>query len=78
MLVRVHIDEKWFHIHPKTSTIYVSKDEETAHITAANRNVTIKVLFIAAVAQLRYDPHKKCLLTVTYEPAKRASRNRPA
>lgn len=80
----VFIDEKWFYITRNKRSYYVAMDEEVYRTCKSKRFVT-KVMFMAAVARPRYDPHQKRLFNgkigiwpfVFQEPAKRNSKNRP-
>lgn len=80
----IHIDEKWFYLKKCKRSYYMLLDEETPHRTCKSKRFISKVMFMAAVARPRWDPHKKCLFDgkigiwpfVTRTPAQRNSKNR--
>jgi hypothetical protein len=51
----VHIDEKWFCIFEVSSRYILAEDEDPPHLTCHNKRFITKVMFLAAVARLRYD-----------------------
>lgn len=51
----VHIDEKWFHMTKKTKKYYLLPEEEVPHRTCQSKNFITKVMFLAAMARLRFD-----------------------
>ena len=77
----VHIDEKWFYITRHQQRFYLLPEEETPNRNCQSKRFITKVMFMAAVAWPRYDPHQKTMINgkigiwpfVTYEPAKRNS-----
>lgn len=80
----VHIDEKWFYLTQTKRSYYLMLDEEEPHRTCRSKRFITKVMFMAAVARPRYDPHKKQFFDgkigiwpfVYQEPAQRNSKNR--
>lgn len=81
----VHVDEKWFYM-TKVKTNYYLVPEETAPLRhCKSKRFIVKVMFLAAVARPRYDPHRKTMFDgkigiwpiVVRKPAKRNSKNRP-
>lgn len=86
MYDRVHIDEKWFNMYKAATTYYLTADEADPHRSSQNKRYIGKVMFLAAVARPRYDPHRKCQFDgkigiwpiVETAVAKRKSKNRPA
>ena len=57
MYDRVHVDEKWFYLVKEGATCYLARDEEVPQLTVRNKNYITKVMFLAANARPRYDPH---------------------
>ncbi|EEE60901.1 hypothetical protein OsJ_14595 [Oryza sativa Japonica Group] len=51
----IHIDEKWFNGSKKEKTFYLYPDEEEPYFTVHNKNAIDKVMFLAAVANPRFD-----------------------
>lgn len=82
----VHIDEKWFYITKKSMHYYLLPDEEEPLRTCKSKNFIAKVMFLVAVARLRFDAEGNEVFSgkigvfpfVTQEPAKRNSVNRAA
>nr|CAD40538.2 OSJNBa0055C08.7 [Oryza sativa Japonica Group] len=80
----IHIDEKWFNGSKKEKTFYLYPDEEEPYFTVHNKNAIDKVMFLAAVANPRFDDEGNCTFDgkiciwpfVRKEPAQRRSRNR--
>lgn len=80
----VHVDEKWFNLTKIKQNFYVLPDEEGPERSCQSKRFITKVMFLAAVARPRYDPHRKTLFDgkigiwpfVVQEPAKRSSKNR--
>ncbi|XP_028771268.1 uncharacterized protein LOC114728523 [Neltuma alba] len=81
----VHIDEKWFYMTKKTVNYYMLSIENDPLRTVQNKNFIGKVMFLVAVARLRFDCKGNenffgkigVFPLVTKEPAKRKSVNRP-
>lgn len=80
----VHIDEKWFYITRQQQRFYLLPEEDTPYRACQSKRFITKVMFMAAVARPRYDPHRKTTFNgkigiwpfVTHEPAKRNSKKR--
>lgn len=80
----VHIDEKWFYITRQQQRFYLLPEEDTPNRACQSKRFITKVMFMAAVARPRYEPHRKTVFNgkigiwpfVTHEPAKRNSKNR--
>ncbi|RQM30082.1 hypothetical protein B5M09_013750, partial [Aphanomyces astaci] len=85
MYKNVHVDEKWFFITKVKRRFYLYDDEEMTERATKSKKFITKVMFLAAVARPRYDPHKKqmfdCKIViwpfVEEEAAVRSSKNRP-
>mmetsp|Transcript_14806 Transcript_14806/g.21169 ORF Transcript_14806/g.21169 Transcript_14806/m.21169 type:complete len:280 (-) Transcript_14806:44-883(-) len=86
MMDVVHVDEKWFYMTQNTRRYYLAPDEQEPHRTAKSKRYSTKVMFLAAVARLRWDARRNqrfdgklgiCAF-ITIEGARRTSRNRPA
>lgn len=81
----VHIDEKWFYLTRTNQRYYLTPEESNPYRTCKSKRFIEKVMFLAAVARPRWDPHRKTYFDgklgiwpfVIKEPAKRSSRNRP-
>jgi hypothetical protein len=81
----VHVDEKWFYLTKVKRRCYVYDDEEVAARTVKSKRFITKVMFLAAVARPRFDPHTKRVFDgkvgiwpfVETVAAKRTSKNRP-
>jgi hypothetical protein len=82
----VVIDEKWFNITRKNLKYYTAPDEEQPTRTCKNKNYIPKIMILGAHARPRFDSEDNCTFDgkigcfafVTYEPAKRSSKNRRA
>jgi hypothetical protein len=80
----VHIDEKWFYMTKPKSNYYLLPEEDVPHRSVKSKRFIAKVMFLAAVARPRHDPHTKKQFDgkigvwpfVVQEPAKRNSKNR--
>ncbi|KAF0685579.1 Aste57867_22566 [Aphanomyces stellatus] len=80
----VHVDEKWFFLTKAKKKFYVYEDETLALRAVKNKKFITKVMFLAAVARPRYDPHRRREFDgkigiwpfVHRTPAKRTSKNR--
>ncbi|KAF0714759.1 Aste57867_3712 [Aphanomyces stellatus] len=85
MYNRVHIDEKWFFLTKVKNRFYVYEDEAVALRACKSKRFITKVMFLAAVARPRYDPHRRCVFDgklgiwpfVKHVAAVRNSKNRP-
>jgi hypothetical protein len=83
---KVHIDEKWFFLTKVKNTYYLLLDEEPPERSCQSKRFITKVMFMAAVAQPRFDENGVCTFDgklgiwpfVKKELAIRSSRNRPA
>ncbi|KAF0709336.1 hypothetical protein AaE_012907 [Aphanomyces astaci] len=53
----VHVDEKWFYLTKVNRRYYVYDDEEVAAVKS--KHFITKVMFLAAVARPRFDPHTR-------------------
>ncbi|KAF0733941.1 hypothetical protein AaE_009173 [Aphanomyces astaci] len=81
----VHVDEKWFYLTTVKKCFYAYDDEELPKRQLKSKRFITKVMFLAAVARPRYDPHKKGFFDgkigiwpfVETVIAKRNSPNRP-
>ena len=86
MYTIIHIDEKWFYMTKKSENYYLLQDEEDLIRTWKSKNLIGKVMFLVAIACLRFDAQGNEVLLrkidvfpfVTHEPAKRTSVNRSA
>jgi hypothetical protein len=86
MYDRIHVDEKFFHLTQVRGRFHLVPGEAVPDRFAKNRNFIPKVMFFAANARPRWDPHRKSLWDgklgifafVEKEEAKRSSKNRPA
>lgn len=84
MFDTVHVDEKWFYLTKVRQNFYLLPQEEGPERSCKSKRFITKVMFLAAVARPRYDPHKKAMFDgkigiwpfVVQEPAKRSSKNR--
>lgn len=82
---KVHLDEKWFYITKIKNTYYLLPDEEVPQRNVQSKRFITKIMFLAAVAQPRYDHIRDCMFDglvgiwpfTKKEAAKRNSRNRP-
>ncbi|XP_059627408.1 uncharacterized protein LOC132270231 [Cornus florida] len=82
----VHIDEKWFFMSKEAEKYYLLPEEVEPLCTCRNKRFITKVMFLAAVARLRFDMHRNKefsgkigIFQFTYKkPAKRNSKNRMA
>ena len=82
----VVIDEKWFNITRRTERYYKTPGEEQPARTCKNKNFIPKIMFLCALARPRFDSHGNCTFDgkigcfpfVTFEAAKRSSKNRRA
>lgn len=80
----VHIDEKWFYLTQAKRSYYIMLDEEEPHRACKSKRFITKVMFMAAIARPRYDPHRKQFFDgkigiwpfIYQEPVKRNSKNR--
>ena len=55
----IHIDECWFFVNRKTSTFYITADEDEPYTTVQNKNHLEKLHFLVALARPRYDSGRK-------------------
>ena len=86
MMDEIHIDEKWFYLLKENQRYILAPGEKLPHLTVQSKNKLPKVMFLSAIARPRYLPHEKKWFDGKigmwpigyYEPAKRASKNRPA
>ncbi|ETN19672.1 hypothetical protein PPTG_04906 [Phytophthora nicotianae INRA-310] len=86
MMDFVHLDEKWFFLKKDKQRFYLGENEDVPHITVKNKNYIIKVMFLCAVTRPRWDATRLRIWDgkiglwpfAVYEPAERASKNRPA
>ena len=84
MMNCVHIDEKWFFMTRDAQNYYLLPGEERPNRKTKSKRFITKVMFLAAVAIPRIDPHTKCLFDgklgiwpfTIKEAAKRNSKNR--
>jgi hypothetical protein len=84
MMDVVHVDEKWFYLQQTKRSYYLSPNEPAPHRTCQSKRFIPKIMFMAAVARPRYDPHRKCWFNgkigiwpfITRERAVRNSKNR--
>ncbi|KAH9079770.1 hypothetical protein Ae201684P_010209 [Aphanomyces euteiches] len=82
---RVHIDEKWFYVTKVKRRFYAYADEKLPLRPLKSAKFIKKVMFLAAVARPRFDPHKKQFFDgkigiwpfVSQVEAVRSSKNRP-
>ncbi|KAL6853657.1 hypothetical protein ACP4OV_019686 [Aristida adscensionis] len=82
----VFIDEKWFYLTRKAERYYILPEEEEPYRTCKSKNFIPKVMFLCAVTRPRMDNTGNCIFDgkigcfplVTYEQAKRSSKNRVA
>jgi hypothetical protein len=82
----VHVDEKWFNLTKVSARYYLLPGEIEPHRTSQSKRFITKVMFLAAVARPRWDFSRNQWFDgklgiwpfVFQEPAKRASKNRPA
>lgn len=82
----IHVDEKWFYMTKASKRYYLADGELEPLRTCKSKRFIEKVMFLAAVARPKYDHHRKTMFNgkigiwpfVVKEPAKRASKNRPA
>ena len=82
----IHVDEKWFYMTKATKRYYLADGEPEPLRSCKSKRVIEKVMFLAAVARPRYDHHRKTIFNgnigmwpfIVKEPARRASKNRPA
>lgn len=51
MFWRVHLDEKWFYLHPKGTLLYLPPGVNPPHLKAKSKRFIPKVMFLAAVGQ---------------------------
>lgn len=80
----VHVDEKWFYLTKIKKNFYLLPDESAPERSVKSKRFITKVMFMAAVARPRFDPHKKTVFDgkiglwpfVVQEPAQRSSKNR--
>ena len=56
----IHIDEKWFYLTKKTQRVYLTHKEKIPYRAAKSSKFTPKVMFLGAVARLRWRPHGQC------------------
>ncbi|XP_028127419.1 uncharacterized protein LOC114323924 [Camellia sinensis] len=54
----VHIDEKWFYISKEAERYYLLPEKEEPHHCCKSKRFITKVMFLAAVAQPRFDENK--------------------
>ena len=54
----VHIDEKWFYMNQVTRRYYLGSNEDEPKRKVKSKRFGIKVMFLAAVARLRWDVHE--------------------
>lgn len=86
MLDIIHIDEKWFYLTKKNQRYYILPNETPPYRTCKSSNFIMKIIFLCGVARPRYDHMRNKYFSgkigifpfITKEPAKRASKNRPA
>ena len=82
----IHVDEKWFYITQTARKFYLLNDEPDPYRTTKSKRFVTKVMFLAAVARPRWDRCRNSYFSgklgvwpfVTFEIARRSSRNRPA
>ena len=55
----IHIDEKWFNITKVKRSCYLAIDEDPPERSCKSKRFITKIMFLAAVAKPRWDPHKK-------------------
>ena len=55
---RVHIDKKWFYITEENQSYYMLPDETPSHRQPKSKRFVTKAIFLAAVAQPRFDTQK--------------------
>ncbi|GJQ92920.1 ATPase ARSA2-like protein [Tanacetum coccineum] len=80
----VHIDEKWFYMSKLTKRYYLVPGEDDPVRTCKSKTLITKVMFLAAVAQPRFDTLGNEVFSgkigifplTTLESAKRSSKNR--
>ncbi len=85
-LDHVHIDEKQFTITRERNTYYLAPDEKPPQRSCKSKRFIIKIMFLTAIARPQTDPTTGEKFDgkigiwpfVTYEVAKRKSKNRPA
>ena len=58
----IHIDEKWFYMTKKSENYYLLQDEEDLIRTWKSKNFIGKVMFLVAIACLRFDTQGKEVL----------------
>ena len=51
----VHIDEKWFYMNQNTRRYYLGSNEDKPQRRVKSKRFGVKVMFLAAVARLRWD-----------------------
>src|SRR5689334_785864 len=81
-----HVDEKWFYLTKPKVTYYLCPDEPEKLRTCKSKRFIEKVIFLAAVARLRFDHSRNEFFEgkigiwpfVIEEPAQRKSTNREA
>ena len=56
----IHVDEKWLNATKKDRTIYMHPDEENPYKTVQNKNSIDEVMFLAAIARIRFDSEGNC------------------
>ena len=82
----VHVDEKWFNLYKTLTRYYLAGNEFLPDRSTPNKRYVSKVMFLAAVAQPRYDFHRKARFDgkigiwpiIETAPVKRSSANLPA
>ena len=82
----IHVDEKWFYLTNDQENYILLDDEPDPLRTVKHKSHIDKVMFLAATAKPRWDPHKKCWFDgklgiwpfAEKIAAKRSSVNRPA
>ena len=82
----IHVDEKWFYTSKNTKKFYLGMQEHESQRTTRSKQLTTKMMFLAAVACPRWDSinnkHFDGKLGIwpfiIIETAKRNSRNRAA
>ena len=82
----IHVDEKWFYLTRDQENYIMLDDEEDPQRNVKHKSHIDKVMFLAATAKPRWDPHKKQwwdgklgIWPFAHQvAAKRSSANRPA
>lgn len=69
----IHIDEKLFRIMKGRETFYLARNELKPHLTIKSKTFIAKVMFLNAVARLRYNPNIILFFMVNYNIRNMAS-----